>query len=99
MVAGAVAVMLGRGGATAVARAAGMSRNTVMAGRKAAAAGEEPTGRVRREGGGRPRLEDTDPMLLADLDDLVEPEARRDQRARPVIRRCDRLRCRRCVGR
>lgn len=78
LVAGAMAQVLGRGGATVVAVAAGMSRNTVIAGRKAAEAGEEPTGRVRREGGGRPRLEDTDPTLLQDLDDLVEPDARGD---------------------
>jgi hypothetical protein len=78
LVAGAMARLVGVGGVTTVARAAGMSRNTVAAGRKAAEAGEEPTGRVRREGGGRPRLVDVDPDLLLDLDDLVEPEARGD---------------------
>jgi transposase len=55
-----------------------MSRNTVIAGRKAAEAGEAPTGRVRAEGGGRPRLIDVDPDLLSNLDDLVEPDARGD---------------------
>lgn len=78
LVAGAMAQMLGRGGATVVARASGMSRNTVISGRKSAEASEEPTGRVRAEGGGRPRLVDVDPDLLLDLDDLVEPDARGD---------------------
>ena len=55
-----------------------MSRNTVIAGRKSAEVGEEPTGRVRAEGGGRPQLIDADPDLLLDLDDLVEPDARGD---------------------
>jgi transposase len=78
LVAGALARALGRGGATVVAEASGMSRNTVIAGRKAVEAGEEPTGRVRAEGGGRPRLVDVDGDLLVDLDDLVEPDARGD---------------------
>ncbi len=78
LLAGGVARLLGRGGLTVVATAAGMSRNTVIDGAKAFDAGEGPTGRVRREGGGRPRLEDTDPTLLDDLDDLVEPDSRGD---------------------
>ena len=78
LLAGGVARLLGRGGLTAVANAAGMSRNTVIDGAKAFDAKEAPTGRVRREGGGRPRLEDADPTLLADLDDLVEPDSRGD---------------------
>ena len=78
LLAGGVARLLGRGGLTAVANAAGMSRNTVIDGAKAFDANEAPTGRVRREGGGRPRLEDVDPTLLADLDDLVEPDSRGD---------------------
>jgi hypothetical protein len=49
-----------------------------MDGAKAFDAGEAPTGRVRAEGGGRPRLEDQDSTLLTDLDDLVEPDARGD---------------------
>ena len=78
MVAGAMALALGRGGATEVAKVAGMSRNTVISGRKAAEADEEPTGRVRAEGGGRPRLIDVDPDLLVNLDGLVEPDSRGD---------------------
>jgi len=78
LLAGAVARLMGRGGQTLVAVAAGMSRNTVIEGAKAFDADEEPTGRVRGEGGGRPRLEDLDPTLLDDLDDLVEPDSRGD---------------------
>ncbi len=75
LLAGAMARLLGRGGITVVAGATGMSRNTGTDGAKASDAGEAPTGRVRSEGGGRPRLEDVDPTLL---DDLVEPDARGD---------------------
>lgn len=75
---GGMARLIGRGGPTVVAEAAGMSRNTVIAGARAFDAGEVPTGRVRAEGGGRPRLEDVDPTLLLDLDDLVEPDSRGD---------------------
>ncbi len=78
LLAGGIARLLGRGGLTAVATAAGMSRNTVIDGAKAFDAREAPTGRVRRQGGGRPRLEDLDPTLLSDLDDLVEPDSRGD---------------------
>jgi Rhodopirellula transposase DDE domain len=78
LLAGGVARLAGRGGPTVVAAASGMSRNTVIAGAKAYDANEAPTGRVRSEGGGRPRLEDLDPALLDDLDDLVEPDSRGD---------------------
>jgi DNA-binding phage protein len=47
LVAGGIARLLGRGGLTAVAGAAGMSRNTVIDGAKAYDTGEGPTGRVR----------------------------------------------------
>ena len=78
LLAGGMVRLIGRGGPTVVAQATGMSRNTVIAGTKAFDAEEVPTGRVRAEGGGRPRLEDVDPTLLLDLDDLVEPDARGD---------------------
>jgi Rhodopirellula transposase DDE domain len=79
VVAGAAATMLGRGGVTAVARVASMSRNTVITGMKERASGDAAvTGRVRREGAGRKRLIDKDPRLLLELDDLVSPEARGD---------------------
>jgi hypothetical protein len=78
LLAGGLARALGRGGATFIASVAGMSRNTVIAGAKEVDAAVEPSERVRREGGGRPRLIDVDPDLLTNLDDLVEPDARGD---------------------
>ena len=55
-----------------------MSSRTVLDGTKEVDAGAGPSERVRREGGGRPRLIDTDLNLLQNLDDLVSPEARGD---------------------
>jgi hypothetical protein len=78
LLAGATARMLGRGGTTLVAKVSGMSRNTVTDGTKEIDAGAGASDRVRREGGGPPRLIDLDPDLLTDLDDLVEPDARGD---------------------
>ena len=78
LLAGSMAKALGHGGATTVAQASGMSRNTVIAGKKDVEAELEPSERVRREGGGRPRLIDVDPDLLTNLDDLVSPDARGD---------------------
>ena len=78
LVSGAMARLLGRGGMTMVSGASGLSRNTVIDGAKAFDAGEPPSPRVRREGGGGPRREDADPNLLLNLDDLVEPDARGD---------------------
>jgi transposase len=77
--AGAVALMLGRGGVSVVARAGGLSRNTVMSGARHIEEGVAvPTGRVRREGAGRKRNIDKEPDLLLVLDDLVGPGARGD---------------------
>ena len=78
LLAGGMARLLGHGGPTRVAEASGMSRNTVIAGTKAFDVREEPSERVRAEGGGRPRLLDADPGLLADLERLVEPDSRGD---------------------
>jgi Rhodopirellula transposase DDE domain len=72
----------GRGGVTAVARATGLSRNTVVAGlrelqlslRERAFAAT----RIRRPGGGRKAAVQTDPELLAALESLLEPSTRGD---------------------
>jgi len=75
---GSAALMLGRGGNTAVAEAAGVSRNTVLSGSKEVVEGAEPNDRVRRPGGGRKKAIDKDPDLLLELDDLVSPDTRGD---------------------
>ncbi|MGB0093233.1 MAG: ISAzo13 family transposase [Solirubrobacteraceae bacterium] len=69
----------GRGGIAAVARATGISEDTVGRGIKELAAGVrlEP-GRVRRRGAGRPALTVSDPTLVGDLERLVDPETRGD---------------------
>jgi transposase len=78
--AGAEAEVYGVGGLSAVARATGMSRNTVRAGRDEIRAGitAEPGYETRRPGGGRPRLEDVEPELLTALESLVDPVTRGD---------------------
>ena len=55
-----------------------MSRSTLQGAVAQIDAGVELSPRVRRPGGGRPRLAEKDPTLLSDLDSLVEPEARGD---------------------
>ncbi len=64
---------LGRGGQKAVVAASKMSSHTVLTGTKEVDTGAELSERVRREGGGRPRLIDTDLNLLQNLDGLVSP--------------------------
>jgi hypothetical protein len=75
---GAEAHGLGRGGIARVAAAAGVSRPTVSRGVSEVVAGAAVEGRVRRSGGGRKSLTETDPGLLAALDALVEPDNRGD---------------------
>jgi hypothetical protein len=73
------AVAIGRGGATVVARATGVSRRVIGAGIKELA--DAPTAgavRIRRPGGGRKRTTATDPTLRGDLERLVEPVTRGD---------------------
>ena len=75
---GAVARVLGRGGATAVAAASGMSRVTLRKAVDEIDSGVDASAPVRRPGAGRKALIDTDRNLLMDLDDLVEPGSRGD---------------------
>ena len=69
----------GRGGIAAVARATGISEDTVGRGIKELVAGVrlEP-GQVRRRGAGRRALTVSDPSLLGDLERLVDPVTRGD---------------------
>jgi hypothetical protein len=82
---GAEAKLLGRGGITIVSRATGMAHTTIRRGMRelelqvegggAVAAGES---RIRRPGGGRKKITQTDPELLAALESLVDPVTRGD---------------------
>ena len=63
---------LGYGGIAAVTRATGIAPSTIGRGLKELDAGTAPK-RVRRPGGGRKRLADTDATLTGDLLSLVEP--------------------------
>jgi len=73
---------LGWGGVTAVARATGLSRTTILVGRDelALSAKQRATEatRIRHPGGGRRPLAETDPGLLKALEALIEPTTRGD---------------------
>jgi hypothetical protein len=75
---------LGRGGITLVARATGLSRTTIWAGRRELQRrarrpqDDLPPERVRAPGGGRHLVEDDDPALRAALLALVEASTRGD---------------------
>jgi hypothetical protein len=79
--AGAEAVALGWGGLTAVSQATGLAINTIQAGRAELGTGRgpvppSPSARIRRAGGGRKPLTQTDPRLQALLLELVDPATR-----------------------
>jgi transposase len=75
---GAEARVLGHGGIRVVARAAEVAESTVSRGVSEVESGQAPSGRVRREGGGRKRLVEVDPGLRPALLALVEPDMRGD---------------------
>jgi transposase len=76
----AEAKTIGWGGIEKVSRATGVSSDTISKGCKELE--EEPevieSGKIRKPGGGRKKLIDTDPTLLSDLDSLIEPTTRGD---------------------
>ena len=77
------ALAYGRGGISAVARATGLSRQTIRAGIREMRQGEgaaaaPETAPMRRPGAGRKRRAAQDPTLLGDLEMLVEPTTRGD---------------------
>jgi transposase len=79
-VAAAEALAWGRGGIAAVARATGLSPQTIRNGVKELRGllpGAAP-GRMRRPGGGRKKTAARDPTVVADLERLVEPATRGD---------------------
>jgi len=80
LVAAAEAEALGFGGVTAVARASGLSRGTVIRGMAELKVAPKPVRgqRIRRKGAGRKRTIDQDATLKRDLESLVEPVTRGD---------------------
>jgi hypothetical protein len=77
------AAALGSGGITAVAAATGLSRLTITAGmaeqqRQAAGEADAPTWGMRRPGGGRKPVTQTNPTRLGDLESRVDPVTRGD---------------------
>jgi len=75
---GAEARAVGRGGIKLVARAVGVSADTVGRGARELEVGIAPDGRVRQVGAGRPSVEELDPELVPTLEALVDPESRGD---------------------
>jgi hypothetical protein len=82
LVLGAVARAAGEGGAGAVASLTGASWQTVAGGAAEVGSGDSaPPGRVRRPGGGRRPLAESDPGLLPALEGLVRDSMRGDPRS------------------
>jgi len=75
---GVEARQLGRGGIKAIADATGVHPDTVARGVRELEGVPEPAARVRAAGGGRKKLAETDPGLVAGLAALVDPETRGD---------------------
>ena len=93
LVLAAEARSLGHGGVAKVARASGLSESTIHRGLcelKKRGRRMSPS-RVRRSGGGRKKLIEVEPRILADLNRLVEPAARGDPES-PLRWTCKSLR-------
>ena len=69
---------IGYGGDSVVSAATGLARQTIRKGRAEIERGEKATGRIRRKGAGRPRLEDKQLGLADALERLVDPVTRGD---------------------
>jgi hypothetical protein len=82
--AAAEAKTAGYGGIAATSRATGIARSTIGRGLKDLTDPDALPGVVRRPGGGRPTLTETDPTLLANLRQLLEPATMGDP-MRPLL--------------
>src|SRR5260370_1205132 len=69
---------VGYGGVSRVRRACGLSRKAIAKGIREIAAGNSRPGRIRQPGGGRKKIVERDPKILAWLERLIEPETRGD---------------------
>lgn len=78
LVAAADAQLLGRGGISQVSAASGLSRTTIHKGRRELQGDLIPDARVREAGGGRKRIQQQQPAVLQELEQLVAPATRGD---------------------
>src|SRR3954447_21770771 len=79
LAAAAEAASIGRGGASRVARATGVSRRAIASGLAELRSPDDlGSDRVRRAGGGRKRAVETDATLRSDLERLIDPVTRGD---------------------
>ena len=69
---------IGYGGDALVSDATGLSRDTIRAGRRQIHSGNAVGDRLRAEGAGRPRIEQSQPGVMAALEKLVDPLTRGD---------------------
>ncbi len=74
----AQAQAIGHGGITRVQEVTGVSRPCITRGLKDLAVAPLPVGVIRQPGGGRKRVTENDPALLAALDALIDPTQRGD---------------------
>jgi hypothetical protein len=70
--------VIGYGGDALVSDATGLSRDTIRAGRQQIHSGIAVGDRLRAEGAGRPRIEQTQPGVVVALENLVNPLTRGD---------------------
>lgn len=78
LMAASEALALGYGGVSRVRRACGLSRKAITKGIREIAAGNSRPGRIRQPGGGRKKIVERDPKMLAALERLIEPVTRGD---------------------
>src|SRR5208283_5057644 len=78
LMAASEALALGYGGVSRVRRACGLSRKAIAKGIREIADGNSRPGRIRQPGGGRKKIVERDPKILARLERLIEPETRGD---------------------
>ena len=78
LLAAAEARSLGYGGIRRVSRASGISHTAIRRALKQLDAPPPPAGLVRRPGGGRKKVRDKSPAILAALEELIAPETRGD---------------------
>lgn len=90
VLAAAEAKSYGRGGIQTIARITGMCRQTIYRGLEDLEAGESSE-RIRKPGGGRKKLRNQNPELIASIEELIDPVTRGDPES-PLRWTCKSLR-------